>query len=194
MRDILTTPRLKLRPPLLSDAPVMAKLMNEPDILRMTASPAPIVFSLSIEFLILNQLSQRQRGLGFAYAITDIETGHVMGEMDLFANRDGGKEIGYWIGRPYWGQGFITEAAKALIAESFESLSIAHIDAGVFSDNPASCRVLEKLGFTIQNQDGNTFSIARGKRAAGIELRLHRKTAMNMLGTDPEQNKPQAQS
>ncbi len=194
MRDILTTSRLSLRPPQLSDAPVMAQLMNKPEILRMTASPAPIVFTLSIEFLILKQLSQRNRGLGFAYAITDQVNGDFMGEMDLFANRAGGKEIGYWIGKPYWGKGYITEAAKALIQESFSRLPIEHIDAGYFDDNPASGRVLSKLGFVEKNESPDVFSIARGEYASGIELRLHRKTAMNMLGTDPEQDKPQAQS
>ncbi len=181
MRDILTTPRLNLRPPQLSDAPAMAQLMNEPEILHMTASLAPKVFTLSKEFWILRQLSQRQRGLGFAYVITFRDNNDVMGIMDLFTNSTGAKEIGYWIGKPYWGKGYITEAAKALIAETFAQLPIDYIEAGVFSDNPASCRVLQKLGFFIDDENDNTFSIARGEYASGFELRLLRKTAMNML-------------
>lgn len=181
MRDILTTPRLSLRTLKLTDAPTMANLMNEPEILHMTASIAPKVFTLSKEFWILRQQAQRKRGLGFAYAITDQAHGDIMGVMDLFANREGGKEIGYWIGKPYWGKGYITEAAKALIKESFSALPIEHIDAGYFDDNPASGRVLSKLGFVAKKASPDVFSIARGKYASGIELRLHRKTAMNML-------------
>jgi len=56
--------------------------------------------------------------------------------------------LGYWIGRPYWGMGFGTEAVGALAAFAFERFRSAEvIGAGVFKDNPASRRVLEKLGF-----------------------------------------------
>ncbi len=187
MRDILTTPRLSLQPPQLVDAPALAHLMNRPEILHMTASIAPKVFTLSKEFWILRQLSQRQRNLGFAYTITSRDNNDIMGIMDLFANSAGGKEIGYWIGKPYWGKGYITEAAKALIAEAFAKLPIDYIEAGVFSDNPASCHVLQKLGFVIDDTNDNTFSIARGEYASGFELRLMRKTAMNLLRQDSAQ-------
>jgi RimJ/RimL family protein N-acetyltransferase len=56
--------------------------------------------------------------------------------------------LGYWIGRPYWGRGHATEAVGALVAEAFARFPDAQrIGAGVFEDNPASQRVLEKLGF-----------------------------------------------
>jgi [ribosomal protein S5]-alanine N-acetyltransferase len=56
-------------------------------------------------------------------------------------------EFGYWLGEPYWGQGIATAAAKAVAAYAFESLDLERLEAGVFMWNPASMRVLEKVGF-----------------------------------------------
>lgn len=179
MRDVLTTDRLILRQPTLDDAPTMAALLNEKDIVRMTASLPHPFLSLSAEFWIMRQYANWQRGIEHDYMIT--HDGNLMGVMGLFDNKVGDKEIGYWIGKPYWGKGFITEAAKTLIAESFATLSMPYIDAGYYQDNTASGRVLEKLGFVSKNETSTLFSIGRGESALGIELRLHRKTAMNML-------------
>lgn len=154
----------------------------------MTASlPYPFL-SLSAEFWILRQQADWQRGISHDYIITNDGT-NMIGVMGLFENKVGDKEIGYWIGKPYWGKGYITEAAKVLIAESFKAFPLPYVDAGYYADNPASGRVLEKLGFVSKNETSNLYSIGRGARAKGIELRLHRKTAMNMH----EQNKAQKQ-
>ena len=186
MREILKTDRLTLRRPAHDDAPVMARLLNDPDILRMTASLPLPYFTLAAEFWIMSQTSDWQRGISYAYIITD-EAGNFMGVMDLFTNSDGDREIGYWLARAYWGHGYITEAAIAVLAEGFSSLALPYIDAGYFIDNPASGRVLDKLGFVSKNAPSNLFSVARAERCAGIELRLGRKTAMNRFGFDNTQ-------
>jgi len=107
-----------------------------------------------------------------------------MGVMDLFTNCDGDSELGYWLARDYWGHGYITEAAAAVLLEGFSALSLPYIDAGYFVDNPASGRVLDKLGFVSKNAPSNLYSVARAARCAGIELRLGRKTAMNKFGVE----------
>jgi RimJ/RimL family protein N-acetyltransferase len=61
--------------------------------------------------------------------------------------REGGPEIGYWIGVSYWGQGYVTEAARALIDHAFGELQHETLQAGARVSNPASRRVLEKCGF-----------------------------------------------
>lgn len=179
MREVLTTDRLILRQPTLDDASTMAKLLNEKEIVNMTASLPHPFLSLSAEFWIMRQYANWQRGIEHDYMIT--HDGNIMGVMGLFENKVGDKEIGYWIGKPYWGKGYITEAANSLVAESFSHFSIPYIDAGYYEDNPASGRVLEKLGFVSKNETSNLYSIGRGASALGIELRLHRKTAMNVL-------------
>ena len=186
MRDILKTERLVLRKPVLADATRMSDLMSDPDITRMTATiPYPFI-PLAAEFWIMRQKSNWERGLSYGYAITE-NGGDIMGVMDLFTNGDGDREIGYWLGKPYWGKGYITEAARAIIDEAFARFEIDYIDAGYFYDNPASGRVLDKLGFERKEMGSNLYSVARGERAAGIELRLHRPTPIN-TSSDSGQN------
>lgn len=178
MRNILNTERLVLRRPVLTDAALMSQLMCDPDIVRMTATiPYPFI-PLAAEFWIMRQRSNWERQLSYGYAITK-DGGEIMGVIDLFTNGDGDREIGYWLGRPHWGNGYITEAAKVLVDEGFASFDIPYIDAGYFYDNPASGRVLEKLGFQRKEMGSNLYSVARGERAAGIELRLPRPATIN---------------
>ena len=59
-------------------------------------------------------------------------------------------ELGYWIGKPYWNRGYATEAAKAVVAYSFEVLKLNRIYAYHFTRNPASGRVLEKIGMRYE--------------------------------------------
>jgi ribosomal-protein-alanine N-acetyltransferase len=59
----------------------------------------------------------------------------------------GTAEIGYWLGEPFWGKGIVTESVRALVPVAFDQTGVVRIQAGIFSDNPASMRVLEKCGF-----------------------------------------------
>ena len=125
-----------------------------------------------------------RRSTSFAYAITKRGTNSdansdtsMMGVVDLFKNGENDWEIGYWIGKEFWGKGYMPEAAKALLAEGFRVFDPPYIDAGYFADNPASGRVLEKLGFVDKNEPSRLFSVARGERYDGIELRLPRNSA-----------------
>lgn len=78
-----------------------------------------------------------------------LKTGELIGGACLFGiSKDQSKaEVGYWIGVPYWNQGFATEAAAAMIKYGFETLGLNKISAKYSTENPASGRVLEKLGF-----------------------------------------------
>jgi RimJ/RimL family protein N-acetyltransferase len=173
MRETLNTERLVLRQPVITDAANMSTLLTDKDIVRMTCTiPYPFV-ALAAEFWIMQHAASRRLGNSYGYAITK-DGGDIMGVMDLFTNGEGDKEIGYWIGRPYWGNGFITEAAQAVLDEGFRTFDVDYIDAGYFYDNPASGRVLEKLGFERKDMGSNLYSVARGECAAGIELRLPR--------------------
>ncbi len=74
-------------------------------------------------------------------------------------------EIGYWVGRPFWGRGIATAAARALVDHAFTHLDIQRIHASAFEWNPASQRVLEKAGFLLEGRhrdaiykDGRTTS------------------------------------
>src|SRR5262249_19168982 len=71
----------------------------------------------------------------------------LIGAIGYIAGDDGQAEIGYWIGKPWWGHGYATEAAGALIDHCFNSGSFHRLTCGHFLDNPASARVIGKLRF-----------------------------------------------
>lgn len=77
--------------------------------------------------------------------------GHLAGAVGLVPQKDiyrKSAEIGYWIGEPFWGKGIATQAAKLVVDYGFTKLGLLRIFSGVFENNPGSCRVLEKAGFT----------------------------------------------
>ena len=61
-------------------------------------------------------------------------------------------EIGYWLGEPFWGRGLATEAVRAATDYAFRTFDICRLEAGVFEWNPASARVLEKAGYTLEGR------------------------------------------
>ena len=61
-------------------------------------------------------------------------------------------EIGYWLGEPFWGQGIMTLAARAMVEYAFETFDLVRIDTVVLEWNPASARVLEKAGFVFEGR------------------------------------------
>jgi [ribosomal protein S5]-alanine N-acetyltransferase len=82
------------------------------------------------------------------WAIVWRQTGELIGIIGLAPDdADQSAELGYYIGRPYWGRGFATESAQAIVRRGFEALGYAKLTSGYHADNPASGRVLEKLGF-----------------------------------------------
>ena len=61
-------------------------------------------------------------------------------------------EIGYWLGEPFWGRGLATEALRGATDYAFTTFDICRLEAGVFEWNPASARVLEKAGYTLEGR------------------------------------------
>ncbi|MEL6542494.1 MAG: GNAT family N-acetyltransferase [Pseudomonadota bacterium] len=84
---------------------------------------------------------------------------------------DDGAELGYWIARQHWGQGFATEAGRAVL-EIARTLGYARVMAMHFLDNPASGRVLEKLGFEATGAVSKRHSCARGEAVLAREFTL----------------------
>ncbi len=137
----LKTKRLVLRAPRHEDANAIARLAND---LRIAANtgrlPHPYRTDDAEQFI---AAAGRQQGEA-AFVVT-LE-GFPIGAcgVDL---REGGPEIGYWLGVAYWGRGYATEAARAVIDHAFGDLRHEALQAGARVSNPASRRVLEKCGF-----------------------------------------------
>ena len=92
---------------------------------------------------------ERDSGAAYAYAITRAEDGLLVGAIDLRRGAETADSLGYWVGRPYWGNGYATAAACALIAVAFARLDIDRLGAIHLARNPASGRVMEKCGMTL---------------------------------------------
>jgi RimJ/RimL family protein N-acetyltransferase len=100
----------------------------------------------------------RTLGTDYAFAIIRKSDLAFVGSIGVQPERE--FEMGYWIGEPFWGQGYATEAARRIARFAFEELGATKIRAGWYEDNPASGRVLEKLGFRHE-KDVQRTSISR---------------------------------
>jgi RimJ/RimL family protein N-acetyltransferase len=95
----------------------------------------------------------------------------LIGACGLGRRPSGAVEMGYWIARSHWGRGIATEACGALIGMA-RALGLATLEASHFLDNPASARVLEKLGFEAIGIVAPRLSCARGTEAPARLMRL----------------------
>ncbi|HWL24470.1 MAG TPA: GNAT family N-acetyltransferase [Ureibacillus sp.] len=143
----ITTNRLVLRPFLKSDADVVAILCNNYNIYKSTLYlPFPYTLDDALAWIDRHQENFDTDRM-YEFAITDKETGNLFGTVALSNNQKCNHgEIAYWVGEEYWGKGYATEAAKAIIQFAFNEKKLHKVFARYFSSNPASGRVLEKLG------------------------------------------------
>ncbi len=110
---------------------------------------------------------------------TSSEPAKIIGSVGLGLNA-GEIELGYWIARDHWGRGYATEAARAVLRLA-GTLGHRRISAGHFTDNPASGRVLRKIGFRPTGELRPRFSLARGKEAPAV---IHALTLGNSSDCD----------
>jgi ribosomal-protein-alanine N-acetyltransferase len=171
MREILETQRLLLRQPQKEDAAAMVPLANDFDVAKNLASmPFPYTLADARAF-IARAADLRAKGTGYTFAVLRKSDGTLVGACGVHPER--GHELGYWMGRPYWGQGFATEAARRVVRFAFEDLNAKKVIAGWYEDNPASGRVLEKLGFAHEKEEKRA-SVARGEHAVCRMMALTR--------------------
>jgi RimJ/RimL family protein N-acetyltransferase len=104
----------------------------------------------------------------------------LVGGIGVHEGPDGGPELGYWIARPFHGRGFATEAGRAMIDAARDGKRLTRLRAGHFLDNPASGRVLEKLGFRATGRIVPRWSAGRGEEVPSrlFELTLADEEAL----------------
>jgi RimJ/RimL family protein N-acetyltransferase len=163
------TERLLLRPGWAEDAPALAKAIADEMIVRNLAS-APWPFSLRDAEAFLAAPRDPVLPSLLIFERTDGEP-VLVGSCGLGRRPSGNVELGYWISRPHWGRGFATEAGLALVGMA-RALGIARLEASHFIDNPASGRVLEKLGFQSAGVIAPRLSCARGVEIPARFFRL----------------------
>jgi RimJ/RimL family protein N-acetyltransferase len=163
------TNRLLLRPGWIEDAPALASAIADEMIVRNLAT-APWPYRLRDAQAFLAQPRDPVLPSCLVFERTD-GAPRLVGSCGLGRRPSGLVELGYWIGRPHWGQGFATEAATAVIAIA-RTLGLLQLEGSHFVDNPASGRVLEKLGFQPVGITAPRMSCARGVEAQARLLRL----------------------
>jgi [ribosomal protein S5]-alanine N-acetyltransferase len=147
----LQTGRLLLRPYTVNDAPDLVRLAGAREVAATTLRiPHPYREQDAIEFISSFQ-AEAEIGTSARFAITLRDNGVLVGGIGLRIELPHQHaELGYWIGVPYWGRGYATEAARAVVTDAFETRGLRRIFASCLTTNPASARVLEKIGMKYE--------------------------------------------
>lgn len=164
--------RLKLRPPTHGDAATIAELAQDWEIVSMT-SRMPWPYTIDDARTWVEDEGETTFAITFA--------GHLIGITGYMPDGHGSAEIGYWLDRGHWGQGFATEAAGALIRHAFRTDGFAKLTCGHFHDNPASARVIAKLGFERVGE-ANCWCEARAREVPAIRYELVRPRGFELFG------------
>ena len=158
---IIHTQRLCLRPWIDADAPALFELARDPRI-GMLCGWKPYELIDDAHEALSTILAAPD-----SYAVTLGSTGEIVGSIALRIDTDSPEatvaDVGYWIGSPYWGNGYATEAGNAIIDRARE-LGVQMIVLKYFDGNDASRRVSEKLGFTWRNREEGVEYPLIGKR------------------------------
>ncbi len=146
--EIVETKRLLLRPFNLQDAKVVQQLAGDKEISDGTYYlPHPYEDGVA-ERWITNHRAACEKGEQVVFAITLKETRTLIGAVGLFLDDEA--ELGYWIGKAYWGHGYATEAARAMLEYAFDILNLPSIYSDCFQWNIPSIKVMQKIGMTYR--------------------------------------------
>ena len=176
---VLLSERLVLRAPHEEDIDALAHLANNANVATMVSRmPHPYTIADAADFVRRTKLGEIGKCV---YAITKADNGAFLGCCGVEPTGDPNTvEIGYWLGEPYWNQGYTTEAAHALVDMVFRTReNVAQIDARCRVMNVASRRVVQKCGFQFQGS-GLAASLALGSTVPVEWYRLDRKTWISL--------------
>jgi ribosomal-protein-alanine N-acetyltransferase len=184
----LETPRLRLRRLALADLDDVFAYTSDPEVARYIRRPLH-TSRAEAEAYLAEQVAKYERGQVAPWGIEHRGDGTIIGTCGFFywEPADRRAEIYYALARPYWGQGYMTEAAQAVVAFGFERMALERISISCWAENVASARVIEKLGCQLEGvlrhyiyckgafRDARMYSLLRaeylGARGAGREAR-----------------------
>ncbi len=199
---ILQTKRLLLRPLELSDIPQLVPLIGAREVAATTLRiPHPYTEQHARDFIVGGHDGSTNRAAIAGLAIVTKADERLIGGVGLSVEQDHQRaELGYWVGVPYWGRGYATEAARAVLAYGFEELKLNRIFAGHFAGNQASGRVLQKIGMCHEGcqrehilkwgkfLDSEMYGILRSEWE-GTQIRVGRNTkTITTAGTEARRN------
>ncbi|MFK4003745.1 GNAT family N-acetyltransferase [Qipengyuania sp. NPDC077563] len=162
------TKRLLLRPAWPEDAEALFGGIADRGVVRNLArAPWPYLPEHARQFVAMEKNPMTP---SFLLTLPGSDGSSIIGGAGL-GDLDGGVELGYWIARPYWGRGYATEAARGVL-EVARLLGYERVQAGHFVDNPASGKVLRKLGFRPTGKTVKRHSCGRGEEAECVTYLL----------------------
>lgn len=163
----LKTERLQLRALQPADAPLMKLYVGDIRVAKnLSVVPHPYPDGAAEGFI---AASLANDGPGVNWAITRAGEHELIGVIGL-ADKPDGLGLGYWLGAPFWGAGLMSEAVDAVV-ECCRAGGVPHLRSGAHQDNPASARILVKLGFQWTSA-GQEYSIAQGQMVPFDHFRL----------------------
>lgn len=147
----LETERLILRPPDDRDADDLYPIISDPEVTNNLLIPYPFPEERMLPWIRDRREALRARER-YTLVVVLKETGRVIGICGLIGCswKHLNAELIYWLGKQYWGKGYMPEAAGRIVRFGFEELGLERISVGCFTRNEASRRVIEKLGFTYE--------------------------------------------
>jgi [ribosomal protein S5]-alanine N-acetyltransferase len=141
----LATPRLRLRPFERGDLAAIHRVYSDPEVMRWVGT-GPVADRATTERMLAGYAAhQRSHGFSF-WAVLESASGALIGDAGLHRTTAGEVELGYTLGREWWGRGYATEAGRAWLAAAFGQLGIDEVIALAEPANAGSLHVLEKLG------------------------------------------------
>ena len=167
-QPLVATDRLILRGPTLADAPVIAELANDPGVTGMTAS-MPYPYGVADAEAHLARVARADLRTHAEFVVEHRQFG-VIGMLGFREEDPRRPELGYWLGRPFWGRGYATEAVRAALSWAHGGWRRNVVWAGHFADNTASGQVLCKAGFLYTGDVVRMPSTARGGEAVATRM------------------------
>jgi RimJ/RimL family protein N-acetyltransferase len=174
------TPRLLLAPPCRADLDRITQLAGDREI-SMQAARIPHPYTRRDAEFFLDRIATSEPT--FAVRLK-AEHGALIGCVGYRQQEDGRVELGYWLGRPYWGQGFATEALRTTIDRAFDATDAAEVFASARVTNSGSRRVLEKCGFQ-HSGTGLARSVSQRGTVAVDFFRLDRRAWASLTAWRP---------
>lgn len=167
-----------------NDIPALVKNADNPRIAAMMRDGFPSPYTMDDAHRFLAMATGTSKNLMLAVVVE----GEAVGGIGIHPLEDvyrGTAEIGYWLAEPYWGKGIITRAVRALVPVAFEQYDIIRLEAGIFSNNPASMRVLEKCGFVREAVHRNAITKHGETLDEMLYVRFNRKIKEGIIPGQP---------
>jgi len=143
--------RCTLRPWRAGDEPSLERHANNRNVSRNLRDVFPYPYTAADARDWIASTATRAPVQDFAIVVDGVAVGGISATPNDGERRQSA-EVGYWLGEPFWGRGIATEALRAITEYAFSTFDVCRLEAGVYGWNPASARVLEKAGYTLEGR------------------------------------------